>query len=231
MQTPCPDSPEDLAQRLVRGTKLGDPVLRRALWEGGRNAVQASDDPLIRFVLAIDPAARKVRAEMEARVDGPRTSAAARIAQARFAIYGERLYPDATFTPRISFGAIEGWVERGHSISPITTFAGLYAHATGKPPFDLPESWLKAKDALNLSTPFNFVSSLDVVGGNSGSPILNARGEVTGAVFDGNIHSVGGDYGYDSRLNRAVSVTAAAIQEALSKVYHRPDLLRELNDQ
>lgn len=224
------DSPEESAQRLVAGTQLTDPVFRRALWVGGQKAVQTSQDPLIRFVLTIDRAAREVRAEMEARVDGPRASAARRIAQVRFAIYGESLYPDATFTPRISFGAIEAWVERGHPTAPVTTFAGLYGRATGQPPFDLPDSWLMAKDNLNPLTPFDFVSTLDVIGGNSGSPTLNAKGEVIGAVFDGNIHSLGGDFGYDPGLNRCISVSAAAIQEALLKVYHRPDLVRELND-
>jgi hypothetical protein len=224
------DSPENLAHRLVAGTQLADPVLRRALWEGGRKAVQVSEDPLIRFVLTIDRAAREVRTEMEARVDGPRASAAARIAQARFAIYHKSLYPDATFTPRISFGAIEGWAERGRHIAPVSTFAGLFGRATGQPPFDLPDSWLKSKDDLDQRTPFNFVGTLDVIGGNSGSPTLNAKGEVIGAVFDGNIHMLGGDYGYDTKLNRSISVTAAAIQEALLRVYHRRDLVIELND-
>jgi Peptidase S46 len=225
------DSPENLAQRLVAGTQLADPVLRRALWEGGRQAVQVSGDPLIRFALTIDRAAREVRTKMEDRVDGPRASAAARIAQARFAIYRKSLYPDATFTPRISFGAIEGWAERSRQIAPVSTFAGFYGRATGQPPFDLPDSWLKAKDNLDQGTPFNFVCTFDVVGGNSGSPTLNAKGEVIGAVFDGNTHMLGGDYGYDPKLNRSISVTAAAIQEALLKVYNRSDLVRELNDQ
>ena len=224
------DSPENLAHRLVAGTQLANPVLRRALWEGGRKAVQLSEDPLIRFALTIDRAAREVRAKMEDRVDGPRASAAARIAQVRFAMYRESLYPDASFTPRISFGAIEGWTDRGRQIAPVSTFAGLFGRATGQPPFDLPDSWLRSKDNLDQQTPFNFVATLDVIGGNSGSPTLNAKGEVVGAVFDGNIHMLGGDFGYDAKLNRSISVTAAAIQEALLRVYHRRDLVKELND-
>jgi V8-like Glu-specific endopeptidase len=224
------DSPEAVAQRLVAGSKLADPAVRRALWEGGLKAIQVSDDPVIRYVLATDAAARAVRAQWEARVSGPSASAATRIAQARFAVYGEHLYPDATFTPRITYGAVEGWVEHGQTIYPVTTFAGLYDRATGQPPFDLPESWFKARDTLDLKTPFDFSGTLDIIGGNSGSPAINAKGEVIGEVFDGNIHSLGGDYGYDPLLNRSVQISAAAIQEALFKLYGRADLVKELND-
>ena len=225
------ESPESVSHAIVDKSRLGDPAERLRLWQGGLAAVQSSDDPMIRLALAIDPAAQALREQWRARVIGPTTSAKARIAQARFAVFGERLYPDATFSPRITYGAVEGWNERGKAIAPLTTLAGLFERATGQSPFDLPQSWYRGRDkaGLNLSTPFDVSASLDIIGGNSGSPTLNARGEVIGAAFDGNIHSLGGDYGYDPRLNRSASVTAAAIQEALLKVYDRPDLVRELN--
>jgi V8-like Glu-specific endopeptidase len=223
------ESPENLSKRLVSGTKLADPAVRRALWQGGLTAVQASDDPLIRFVLASDPDAREVRKQWEARVKAPSEQASRRIARARFAVYGERLYPDATFTPRITYGAIEGWVERGQPVQPITTFAGFYDRATGQDPYEAAPSWIAAKSRVDLATPFDFAGTLDIIGGNSGSPTLDAKGDVIGAAFDGNIHSLGGDYGYDPRDNRSISVSAAAIQEALAKVYNRPDLVKELN--
>jgi V8-like Glu-specific endopeptidase len=223
------ESPENLAQRLVSGTKLGDPAVRKALWDGGSAAVAASDDPLIRFAVATDPDARDIRKQWEARVRAPSEQASQRIAKARFAIYGEKIYPDATFSPRITYGSVVGWVERGHDVYPVTDFGGFYDRATGQAPFELTPKWSAAKGRLDLKTPFDFSGSLDIIGGNSGSPTLNAQGDVIGAVFDGNIHSIGGDYGYDPRLNRSVSVTSAAIQEALLKVYDRADLVKELN--
>jgi hypothetical protein len=223
------DSPEHLSQTLVSGTRLADPAERKRLWDGGMEAIQASDDPMIKFALQIDQPALDVRNQWRAQVTAPTTEAETRIAQARFAVYGDHLYPDATFSPRITYGSIEGWMERGKMVEPTTTFAGLFDRATGQPPFDLPQSWYKAKDRLNLNTVFDFSASLDITGGNSGSPTLNAKGEVIGAAFDGNIHSIGGDFGYDPRVNRSVTVSAAAIQEALEKVYGRPDLVKELN--
>jgi hypothetical protein len=223
------ESPEELADRLVKGSRLGDPAVRKALWEGGEKAVAASDDPMIRYVLSIDPAARALRREWEARVVGPTAAAEARIAAARFAVYGDSTYPDATFSPRITYGAVAGWTERGHEVPPVTHLGGLFDRATGLPPFDPPQSWYAAKDRLNLDTVFDFSGTLDIIGGNSGSPTLNARGDVIGAVFDGNIHSLGGDYAYEPKMNRSVSVSAAAIQEALDKIYGRNDLVRELN--
>ena len=222
------DSPESLSAALVSGTKLADPAVRKALYEGGMAAVQASDDPMIRFVLRIDPAARAVRRQWEERVSGPITQPAERIARARFAAYGDSVYPDATFTLRLSYGKIAGWTERGRPVPSFTYFGGLYDRATGQDPFKLDDRWVAARSKLNPNTVFDISSTNDIIGGNSGSPLINARGEVIGAVFDGNIHSLGGDYGYDPVLNRSVTVSTAAVTEALSKVYGQDGLVREL---
>jgi hypothetical protein len=222
------ESPEGLAARAVAGSKLADPAVRRALWEGGRAAVEASDDPMIQLVLRNDPAARAVRKTWEAEVSGPTDAAAERIARARFGVYGDAVYPDATFTLRLSYGKVEGWTHRGVTVPATTNFAGLYERATGAEPYQLAPRWIAAQDKLNPQTVYNFVTTNDIIGGNSGSPVLNARGEVLGAAFDGNIHSLGGAYGYDGTLNRTVVVSTAAATEALSKVYGQTALVREL---
>jgi hypothetical protein len=221
------DSPEDLSAALAT-SKLGDPVFRKALWDGGAKAVAASNDPLIVFARTIDPEARKLLTAYDEQVRGPTTAAAEKIARARFAAYGTSLYPDATFTLRLSYGKIAGWTYRGTTVPSMTRMAGLYARATGKPPFDLGSKWIAAKDSLDPGTVFNLSTTNDIIGGNSGSPLINARGEVIGAIFDGNIHSLGGDYGYDAALNRSVAVSAAAVSEALRKVYGATALADEL---
>jgi len=162
------------------------------------------------------------------KVSGPTTAASEALAKARFAAYGTSVYPDATFTLRLSYGKIAGWTYNGVTVPPFTYFKGLYERATGKAPFDLDPRWIAAKDKLNSNTVFDISTTNDIIGGNSGSPLINARGEVIGAVFDGNIHSLGGNYGYDPVLNRAVSVSAAAVSEALRKVYHADALADEL---
>jgi hypothetical protein len=222
------ESPQSLARMLVE-SKLGDAALRRQLWEGGTRAIMASDDPMIRYVLKTDASARAVRKAYEERVDGPTDRAAERIAKARFAVYGTSVYPDATFSLRLSFGRVNGWTYRGRTVPAMTTFDGLFRRATGHFPFALPERWLDAKSKLDLTTVFNISSENDIIGGNSGSPLINVRGEVIGAIFDGNIHSLGGDFYYDPALNRAVSVSTAAITEALNKVYGQTALIAELN--
>ena len=222
------ESPEGLAARLVSGTRLADPEVRRRLWEGGAAAVQASDDPLIQYVLRIDAAARQVRTIWEDQVEGPEAAAAQRIARARFEIYGESVYPDATFTPRLSWGRVAGWTWRGDVVAPTTTFAGLYRRATGADPFRLSQRWIDAQPRLNPDTAYNFATDNDIVGGNSGSPVLNAAGEVIGLAFDGNIHSLAGDYFFDPAVNRTVAVSSAAITEALTVVYGQTALVREL---
>ena len=221
------DSPEDLSARLA-ASRLGDPTVRKALWDGGLAAVRASKDPMIEYMLHIDPAARRVLAQWNERVDGPITTASEAIARARFAAYGTSTYPDATFTLRLSYGKIAGWTKDGVAVPPFTTMRGLYERATGKPPFDLDPRWIAAKGSLNPDTVFNISTTNDIIGGNSGSPLINAKGEVIGAIFDGNIYSLGGDYGYDPALNRSVAVSAAAVSEALRKVYRAEALVREL---
>ncbi len=222
------DSPETLADRLVDGTKLADPAVRQKLFAGGMAAIRASDDPMIRFALKNDPAARSVRTAFSEKVDAPVTAAQAKIARARFAAYGAGNYPDATFTLRISYGKVAGWMERGQQVPYRTTVAGLYDRATGQDPFVLAKAYAAKKAQLDLSTAFDFVTTNDIIGGNSGSPVIAKDGSVIGAAFDGNIHSLGGNFGYDPALNRTVVVSTAAVQQALETVYPAPALVREL---
>ena len=223
------ESPEAMAHRLVTGTRLGDPAVRRQLWEGGLAAVQASDDPLIRFVLAQEERARPLLDRYRAEVDAPITAAQSRLARARFAAYGDSVYPDATFTLRISYGSVQGWNERGRDIAPITRIGGMYERATGSPPYHLPAKWAAAESRVNKQTVFDFTSTNDIIGGNSGSPVVARDGSVIGAAFDGNIHSLGGAYGFDPRVNRTISVSTGAIQEAMRTIYGADALLAELN--
>ena len=159
---------------------------------------------------------------------GRSAASSEKIAKARFAAFGDTIYPDATFTLRLSYGKIAGWTYNGTTVPPFTYFKGLYERATGKAPFDLDPRWVAAKDKLTPDTVFDISTTNDIIGGNSGSPLINANGEVIGAVFDGNIYSLGGDYGYDPVLNRSVAVSTAAVSEALRKVYHADALADEL---
>jgi len=222
------DSPRALATRLVRQTKLGDPAFRERLWTGGRAALEQSGDPLVALALRVEPEAQRVRKRYEDEVESVLLGAGERIARARFAVEGTSRYPDATFTLRLSYGAVQGWREGERDIAPFTTLEGLYARATGEPPFVLPARWLEARNRLNLDTRFNFVTTNDIVGGNSGSPVLDARGRLVGVAFDGNRHSIGGDYWFDPALNRAIAVHPAAIATALTDVYGAERLAREL---
>ena len=224
------ESPESLAHALATGTKLADPAVRAALFKGGIAAVRASGDPLIRFVLAHDADARALLKRYKAEVEGPVTAAQSRLAQARFAIYGDSLYPDATFTLRLSYGTVEGWDEPGRRVAPTTSFAGMFERATGQAPYQLPARWLAARGKLDPTTVLDFSTTNDVVGGNSGSPVIAQDGSVIGALFDGNIHSLGGSFGYDARLNRSVVVSTGAVEAALRTVYPAPALVTELHD-
>jgi len=223
------ESPDGLAHRLVTGTKLADPALRKALFDGGAAAIATSTDPMIVYARAIDPDLRAIRKEGEDRLGAPSRAAAERIAKARFAVYGTSIDPDATFTPRLSYGAVKGFVNAsGVQVPPFTTIGGLFDRATGAAPYVLPPSWLNAKSSLDLTTPMNVSTTNDIIGGNSGSPLINARGEVVGLIFDGNIYSLGGDFGYDGRLNRSVAVDSRALMAGLSKVYHADRLVSEI---
>jgi hypothetical protein len=222
------ESPEGLAQRLAAGSKLGDPAVRKALWDGGAAAIAASGDPMIRFMVRIDPEARRIRSAYEERYIGPTARAGEAIAKARFAVLGDSVYPDGTFTLRLAYGAVAGWTYRGKTTAPFTTFSGLYERATGAAPYDLDPRWIAARPRLDPATIFNVSTTDDIIGGNSGSPMLDARGDVIGTFFDGNILSIGGDYGFDPAVNRAVALTAQEIEAALTKVYGADVLAQEL---
>ncbi len=222
------ESPEALAKRLVTGTKLADPAVRKALFDGGAAAVAASTDPMIRWVAANNPAARALDLRFKAEVEGPTTAAATRLNAARFAVYGDTLYPDATFTLRISYGKVAGWTENGAEVPPVTRIGGLFERATGSVPFDLAPSLARAQARLDPNTVMDFVTTNDIIGGNSGSPAIDRDGSVIGAAFDGNIHSLGGNFGYDPALNRTVIVSAAAIQAALDHAYDGAAVSAEL---
>jgi len=222
------ESPEALAARLVKGTRLADPALRRALWEGGLAAVEASDDPMIRYVLAIQDATRGARGAYEGGVEAPTERASEALAKARFAVFGDRIYPDATGTLRLTYGKVEGWTYEGKTVAPITRFAGLFARATGAEPFDLAPKWLAARGRLDPATAFDMAVSTDTIGGSSGSPAINGAGEIVGANFDSTVLSQRNAYGYDPAVNRSVIVTTAAITAALGKIYGMDRLVAEL---
>ncbi|RZJ93633.1 MAG: S46 family peptidase [Brevundimonas sp.] len=222
------ESPEGLSERLVAGSKLGDPAFRAQALTMTPEQLVASGDPLLAFVVANDDPAQAVRNQWEAEVAGPTDRAAQRIAQARFALYGDALYPDATFSLRLSYGRVSGWQENGQTVGPFTQLGGLYERATGSAPFNAPARFLAAEDRVAKDTIYDFTTTNDIIGGNSGSPVLNAKGEVIGLAFDGNIHSLAGSFGYDAEKNRTIVVSAAAVTEALRNVYPSPALLREL---
>ena len=223
------ESPEGLSARLVAGTKLADPSVRKALWEGGQAAIDASTDPMIVYARSIDANDRAIQKRFDAEVDAPLTAAAAKLADARFAAYGDTVYPDATFTLRISYGKVAGWMERGQMVPTRTVMGGTFDRATGAEPFDLPPAFIANRAKIDGKTAYDFVTTNDIIGGNSGSPVVDRQGRVIGAAFDGNIHSLGGNYGYDGTINRTVVVSTAAVQEALEKIYPAPNLVAELN--
>jgi len=222
------ESPEALALRLVQGTGLARPEHRAAMLAMTPEQLAASGDPLIELVLNNDDAAQALRAGWDSAVSGPTARAAEKLAQARFAVLGPNQYPDATFSLRLSYGSVQGWTYRGTEVSAFTYMGGLYERATGSQPFVLAEQFAAREADVNKQTVYDFVSTNDIIGGNSGSPVINAAGEVIGTAFDGNIHSLGGAFGYDGELNRTVSVSTAAITESLSNVYRQPRLLEEL---
>jgi Peptidase S46 len=223
------ESPDALAARLVAETKLDDAALRKQLWQGGKAAIEASNDPMIRLARSIDDSARAIRKQYEDEVEAPIAASAQRIAAARFALLGTHTYPDATFTLRLNYGTVQGWREIGLPVEPFTQLEGAFRRATGASPFRIPAIWMKVRDQLDMATPFCISTSNDIVGGNSGSPLIDASGNIVGIIFDGNIHSIAGRYWFKSENNRAIALHPAIIREALSKVYGAKELLSELS--
>jgi hypothetical protein len=224
-------APAQVAQDVIAGTKLGDAGVRKALVEGGEAAVAASTDPLIVLTRKSEPFFRELRKTSDEKIESVLTTASEKIAKARFAVYGKSVPPDATFTLRLSYGTVGGYPMNGTVAPSKTTFFGLYDRAASfddKPPFNLTPRFQERRDRLDLSTPLNFVSSADIIGGNSGSPVINRQGEFVGLIFDGNIESLVGNYVYAEETNRAVSVHSAAIVEVLRKIYDAGALADEL---
>jgi hypothetical protein len=213
----------------VAETKLDDPAVRKQLWEGGKAAVDASQDPMITLARALDAGSRAIRKQFEDEVEAPISAASERIAAERFKAYGTEVYPDATFTLRLNYGTVQGWEENGVQVEPFTYLERAFERSTGVSPFKIPDSWMKVKSQLDMRTPFCISTTSDIVGGNSGSPLIDAQGRIVGLMFDGNIHSISGDYWFDAAKNRAIAVHPAIIREALGKVYGAAALLAEMS--
>ncbi|HPF69444.1 MAG TPA: S46 family peptidase [Candidatus Krumholzibacteria bacterium] len=225
-------TPEARAHELIAGTKLADPAARRALVEGGPEAVAASTDPLVVLARGLAPIMREQHDWEEANVKGVKAAAGEMLGAARFAVYGKTTYPDATGTLRLSYGLVEGYPMNGTRAPAMTTFYGLYDRAYGfglQDPFLPPSRWMERKDALDLAQPLDFVSTCDIIGGNSGSPVVDRKGRLVGLVFDGNIESLVGRFVYDEASNRCVAVHAAAIAQALDKLYDAGYLVQEMS--
>jgi hypothetical protein len=222
------DSPESLATRVVAETRLGDAGERKRLWEGGRAAVDASRDPMIELTRSIDGDARALREQYEDEVEAPIIAASAAIANERFKAVGTQVYPDATFTLRLNYGTVTGSTRDGAAVEAFTYLGRAFERANGVPPFKIPDSWMKAKDRLDLRVPFCISTNNDIVGGNSGSALIDAGGRMVGLVFDGNIDSIAGTYWFDASKNRAIAIHPAIIREALEQVYRARALLAEL---
>jgi len=224
-------TPEVRATELIAGTKLKDVAFRKELAAGGKQAIESSADPMIVLARLIDPKARELRKRFENEVTGVERTNYAKIARARFANEGNSIYPDATFTLRLSYGAVKGYMENGKRVTPFTTLGGLYDRAANfkyQFPYNLPPRWMEKKSAINPSTPFNFVSTDDIIGGNSGSPTINKNAELVGLIFDGNIQSLVGDFIYDESVNRAISVDVRAMREVLRKVFGANEIADEV---
>lgn len=224
-------SPREVAEALVRGTKMGDAEYRKKLIEGGESAVAASDDTMIVLARKLDPMRRELIQWTEDNVDSVVQRAGEQLGKARFAAFGKTTFPDATFTLRLSYGKVAGYPMNGTIAPPMTTLYGLYdrnASFGNKPPFDLPARWLEGRSKLDLAMQINFVTTNDIIGGNSGSPVVNGAGEIVGLIFDGNIESLVGDFVYEGGSNRSVAVHTAAMTEALRKLYGAEKLADEL---
>ena len=223
-------SPDELAKELIAGTNLKDVELRKKLWDGGKSAVAASNDSFIQLAKLADPDARALRTWHDEVIEPREKKGAELIAKAKFQIEGTSNYPDATFTLRLTYGSVEGYEEKGHRVNPITVMGGAFERATGRDPFALPKSWLVANEdkRINPSTPLDMATSNDIIGGNSGSPVFNKDLQIVGLIFDGNIQSLGGEYGFDPTVNRAISVCSPALMEALDHIYGARRIVAEL---
>jgi hypothetical protein len=222
---------EELAKEILSGTTLANPAERKKLLEGGVVAVAASTDPLIVLARTLDPILREARKWYEDNIQSVEVAAGEKLGKARFAAYGKNAYPDATFTLRLTYGTVKGYPMNGTKAPSKTTFYGLYERANAfnfKPPFDLPQRYLDRKDKLDLGTPVDFVADCDIIGGNSGSPVINRAGEIVGLIFDGNIESLVGRFVFDDTANRAVAVHTAGMTEALEKLYDADAIVKEL---
>ena len=224
-------SPDERAKELIQGTKLEDVAVRKQLYQGGAAAVEASTDPLIVLMRQIEPDAAAIHNRDEDQVQAVLRQSGGDIGKALFAQKGLSVPPDATFTLRLSYGSVEGYKLNGKNVPWFTTMGGTYQHAAAhgsKPPYQLPESWLKSKSAINLQTVYDTVSTPDIIGGNSGSPVINKAGEVVGIIFDGNIESLVWNFAYSDKVARAVEVDTRSITESLRNIYHADGLLNEL---
>ncbi|MDQ3172274.1 MAG: S46 family peptidase, partial [Acidobacteriota bacterium] len=224
-------TPEARAAELIEGTKLKDPEYRKQLAAGGRKAIEESSEPMIELARGIDKEAREARKRYEDEVLSVERTSYGKIARALFETEGTKLYPDATFTLRLSYGSVKGYWENGKFVPSFTTLGGLYARAAkfkSKFPYVLPPRWMERKPMVNLKTPFNFVSTNDVIGGNSGSPTINKRGELVGLIFDGNIQSLVGNFDYDESVNRSISVDVRGMWGVLRKIFDANEIVDEL---
>ena len=225
-------APAARAAELIDGTKLKDVDTRKQLATGGMKAIESSTDPMIVLARMIDPKARELRKRFESEVTGVERANYAKIARAKFDTEGTKMYPDATFTLRMSYGTVKGYNENGKRVTPFTTLGGLYDRAAQfkqEFPYNLPPRWIEKKSSVDLSTPFNFVSDDDIIGGNSGSPTINKEGELIGLIFDGNIQSLVGNFYYDDSINRAISVDVRAMREVLRKIFGANEIADELS--
>ncbi len=216
---------------LVDGTKLSDPVLRKSLINGGEAAVAASTDPMIVAARRVDPVWRASYVKYRDNIASVFNAAGEKLGMARFAVYGKNAYPDATFTLRLSYGTVDDYPYNGTTAPPFTTFYGLYDRAasfSNQAPWNLTPKEAAARDKLDLATPLDFVCTADIIGGNSGSPVVNRDGDLVGLIFDGDIESLAGDFVYDGTKNRAVAVHSAGIIEGLRKIYGAGALADEL---
>ncbi len=225
-------SPQERASELVRTTKLRDVAVRKTLGEGGKAAVDASTDPMIQVARMVDARARELRKQYDDNIAEVLRQSYAKIANAQFKTSGGDTYPDATFTLRLSYGTVKSFTENGKEVASSTIIGDTFEHAAdhgNEGEFTLPKSWMEKKALLDDDkTPYNFVMTADIIGGNSGSPVVNRENEFVGIIFDGNIQSLPWDYQFDDRQGRAVAVHSAGILDALRKVYGVPGLVKEL---